>query len=333
MNPLSSAEAALIRAAGTLTSAVGRGGRGLLVLIYHRVLDAPDVMWPDTIRAPQFAAQMDLLAECFNVLPLSEALARLQSRSLPPRAVSVTFDDGYADNLTVAAPIMRERGVRATVFIATDYLDGGIMFNDAIAEAMRRAPAHFDLSDLDLGVLELCDDHARRTAVSRLIGETKYRPPAERYAMAMEMLRRAGGADQFTLMLTTKQLCQLRDGGVEIGAHTATHPILTRVDPVAARNDMAQSKSVLESILKQPVRVFAYPNGRPGQDYDARHVSMARDIGFSAAVSTAWGAAHLNCDLHQIPRVAPWDTIASRYAARLVRSYLQRNVALADDCP
>ena len=83
MKPLSSAEAALFRAAGTLTSTVGRGGRGLLVLIYHRVLDAPDAMWPDTIRAPQFAAQMDLLAECFNVLPLSEALARLQSRSLP----------------------------------------------------------------------------------------------------------------------------------------------------------------------------------------------------------------------------------------------------------
>jgi peptidoglycan/xylan/chitin deacetylase (PgdA/CDA1 family) len=314
----------MVRTAGTIASRLGRGGRGLLILIYHRVLEAPDPLRRRTVHAAEFAAQMDLLSQCFNVLPLPEALARLQSRSLPPRAVSVTFDDGYADNLQVAVPIMRARGVHATVFIATGYLDGGIMFNDAITEAMRAAPAQFDLSDIGFGVLELGDHDARRAGISRLVGELKYRAADERRALAMEIFGRTGMAPPQNLMLTTPQVRELRDAGVEIGAHTASHPILSRLEPAAAREDIAQGKSALEGILGDPVRLFAYPNGRPDEDYHSGHVTMARDLGFSAALSTAWGAAYPGCDLFQVPRVAPWDTAASRYAARLVKSYAQR---------
>lgn len=317
-------EAALARVAGSVASSSGRGGRGLLILIYHRVLAAPDPLRSRTVNAADFTAQMDLVASCFNVLPLSEALDRLESRSLPARALSVTFDDGYADNLTVAAPIMRERGIRPTVFVATGYLDGGLMFNDAINEAVRAAPERMDLDDLGLGRLELPDVLARRAAIRRLIEELKYRPADERRALAGEIFRRAGATPPRDLMLTTPQLRALRDAGVEIGAHTATHPILTRLSPEAAREDIARSRHVLEGILGEPVRLFAYPNGRPGQDYDARHVAMVRELGFSAALSTAWGAAHAGCDQFQVPRVAPWDDSPRRYAARLVKSYLQR---------
>jgi peptidoglycan/xylan/chitin deacetylase (PgdA/CDA1 family) len=329
VKPLSSFETALFRAAGTLTSSVGRGGRGLLVLIYHRVLEAPDPMRSRTVQAPEFAAHMDLVASCFNVLPLSEALGRLKSRSLPSRALSVTFDDGYADNLTVAAPIMRERGVSATVFVATGYLDGGVMFNDAITESMRNAPSRFDLSDLGLGVLELGNDLARRAAIARLIGEIKYRPAVDRRSLAMEILGRAGAEPPRHLMMTSAQVRELRDGGVEIGAHTATHPILARLEPTEARDDIARSRQMLEELLGDPVRLFAYPNGRPGEDYDVRHVRMVRELGFEAALSTAWGAAHHGCDLFQVPRVAPWDPSAFRYGARLVRAYSQRTYPLA----
>jgi len=328
MNRLSPLGCALVRGAGTVASLLGPGGRGLLVLIYHRVLAVPDPLSEGDVDATRFAGQMDLLASCFSVLPLSEALERLPSGSLPPRAVSVTFDDGYADNLEVALPIMRRYGVRATVFVASSYLDGGLMFNDAVIQAVRQAPARVDLSDLGFGVLDLPDVQSRRAAIGRLIGELKYRPPAERRERAMEMLERTGGSAP-QLMLTTRQVRALRDAGVEIGAHTATHPILTRIEPATAREDMAQSKDVLEGILGEPVRLFAYPNGRPCRDYDARHVTMARELGFAAAVSTAWGAAYPDCDLFQVPRVAPWDATATRYSTRLVKSYAQRGHTVA----
>jgi len=200
------------------------------------------------------------------------------------------------------------------------------MFNDAVIEAVRQAPEHLDLSDLGLGVIDLPDVRSRRTAIERLIDEIKYRPAAERREQALEILGRAGGPHP-SPMLTTAQVRQLRDAGVEIGAHTATHPILTTIGSAEAREEMAQSKEVLEEILRERVGVFAYPNGRPGRDYDACHVTLARDLGFTAAVSTAWGAAHRGCDLFQVPRVAPWDTTARRYAARLLRSYAQRDFA------
>jgi peptidoglycan/xylan/chitin deacetylase (PgdA/CDA1 family) len=324
MKRLSPLEAVMARTAGTITSGLRRGGRSLLILIYHRVLEAPDPLRRRTVDAAEFASQMDLLAQCFNVLPLPEALARLHSRSLPPRAVSVTFDDGYADNLLVALPIMRARGVQPTIFVATSYLDGGIMFNDAITEALRVAPRRFDLSDIGLGVIELGDHESRRMAIGRLIGELKYRPASERRSLAMEIVSRAQSDIPRDLMLTTSQVRELRAAGVDIGAHTATHPILSRLEPAAAREDMARGKEVLEGILGEPVRHFAYPNGRPDEDYRAEHVAMARELGFSAALSTAWGAGHPGCDAFQVPRVAPWDTETPRYAARLVKSYAQR---------
>lgn len=329
MKRLPTIPAALVRMAGTVASAAGRGDRGLLIMIYHRVLEAPDPLRPRTPDAVAFSAQMDLVASCFNVLPLDEALDRMQSGSLPARALCVTFDDGYADNLSVAAPIMRQHGVHATVFVATGYLDGGLMFNDAITEAIRGAPSSLDLSDLGLGEFELVDDQRRLAAIRRLVGELKYRPAEERRDVATEIFRRAGTEVPGDMMLTTAQLRQLRDSGIAIGAHTETHPILSRLEPVAARNDMARGKEALEAIVGETIRLFAYPNGRPGEDFDGRHVAMARELGFSAALSTAWGAAHRGCDLFQVPRVAPWDAQSWRYAARLVRSYLQRQYPMA----
>ena len=78
----------------------------------------------------------------FSVLPLADGVERLYDGTLPASALAVTFDDGYADNLAVAAPLLRKHGVPATLFIATGYVDGGAMWNDIVIEAFRDdAPA------------------------------------------------------------------------------------------------------------------------------------------------------------------------------------------------
>jgi peptidoglycan/xylan/chitin deacetylase (PgdA/CDA1 family) len=325
LNPV---ESVLLRAGARLASGSQRSA-ALLVLIYHRVLHAPDPLLPEEPDAAGFAQQLDLLGDHFTVLPLREAVARLARHSLPPRSVCITFDDGYANNCDVAAPLLSARGMPATVFVAPGFLSGGRMFNDTIIEALRRAPEQFDLGDIGLGQHVLSDDAARRRAIASIIPALKHLPPGLRSERATALAERAGGVLPTDLMMSDAQVLQLHHGGIEIGAHTLNHPILASVDEDTARHEIVASKARLEDIIGAPVTSFAYPNGRPGRDYGPRDVALARAAGFELALSTAWGAATAGRDVFQIPRVAPWDRTAPRFGLRLVRAYRERNAAVA----
>jgi len=267
---------------------------------------------------------MDLVARLFNVLSLGEAIERLRSRSLPPRAVAITFDDGYVNNLEVAAPILAARGLTATFFITTGFIEGGQMFNDLVIEAVRGAPGDLDLRPLGLQHYALDSLERRRQAIDWILQRLKYLAPAERLRQAEAIAGIAGVSGRMQLMMTERQLRELASHGMEIGAHCVTHPILARLPAEAARHEILSSKDRLEAILGTAVRTFAYPNGRPGTDYAREHVAMVREAGFSAAVSTAWGAASNGVDYYQVPRVAPWDRSALKYGLRMVRSFTQR---------
>lgn len=328
MSKLSTLESGLIRAGGTLLS---RGGAqaSLLVLIYHRVLPAPDPMLPSEPDAATFAQQMDLLAQNFVVLPLREGVARLRQGQLPARAVCITFDDGYANNFTVALPILRERALPATVFVAPAYLDGGCMFNDMIFEACRAAPEELDLADFGMGQLSLAGAPERIRAAQQIVDQWKYLPRQERQQRAEQLAERVGAAPHTGLMMTEQQVARMPHEGIEIGAHTMTHPILARTQPDEARDEIVRSRRRLEDIIGAPVFSFAYPNGKPGRDYAREHVNIVREAGFELAVSTSWGTATAQSDPFQIPRIAPWDRHPLRYAARMVNAYRERNFACA----
>jgi peptidoglycan/xylan/chitin deacetylase (PgdA/CDA1 family) len=329
LDELSTFESRLIRVAGRLLSRTGRAA-SLLVLIQHRVLPKPDPLLPGDPDAAFFASQVELLAQHFNVLPLREAVRRLRDGTLPARTVCITFDDGYADNCTVAAPILASRGVPATMFIATGYLNGGRMFNDTVMEALRRAPSgDLDLRALGLPRFELTDDAGRFRAASEIITGLKYLAPEERARRANEVAEHIGAPLPDDLMMKDAQVEQLAAMGFEIGAHTVNHPILTSVDETIAWSEIERSRHLLEDLTRAPVRSFAYPNGRPLQDYGRGHVELVRRAGFDVAVSTAWGAATAESDELQIPRIAPWDASARRYAARMLRAYRQRAFLIA----
>ena len=79
------------------------------MMIFHRVLPEPDPLFPGEPDADRFDAQLALLEHWFNILPLPDAIRGLREERLPPRPLTITFDDGYADNCTVALPILRHR--------------------------------------------------------------------------------------------------------------------------------------------------------------------------------------------------------------------------------
>lgn len=302
----------------TLLSPGGTRGR-LSILIFHRVLPKPDPLAPDEPDAAAFEEQMRWVRTWFNVLPLATAVEMLYAARLPPRALAITFDDGYADNAELAAPILQRLGLTATFFVSTGSLSGGCMWNDRIIEAIRQfSGVRLDLTGIGHGVADLTTPDARRQAIAGLLNGIKHLAPAERLAAVDAVVATAGGGTEPALMMNAAQVQSLIGLGMDVGAHTVSHPILTRLDPASAKQEILQSKGHLEEILGQPVLLFAYPNGVPRQDYVAEHVQMVRDCGFAAAVSTAWGTATPSSDRFQLPRFTPWDRARWRYGARML---------------
>jgi peptidoglycan/xylan/chitin deacetylase (PgdA/CDA1 family) len=317
------------RSAFALASPGGQGGR-LSILIFHRVLAAPDALFPEEPDAAQFEALMAHVAARFRVLPLSDAIDALRHGTLPSRALAITFDDGYADNLSIALPILQRHRVPATVFVASGYLDGGAMWNDLVIEALRTtARDTLDLATIGLGRFTLDSTAARRHAIDAILAHLKYLPQAEREAHARRTLDLAAVDAPHGLMLTRPALAALAAAGVGIGAHTVTHPILARLDADAARREIAVSKHDLEAVAGKPVRLFAYPNGKPARDYTPEHVRMVAAAGFTAALSTAPGVARRDADVYQLPRFTPWSRKPLRFDLMMLRNLRQRDARAA----
>ena len=295
----------------------------LSILIFHRVLPRVDALFPQEQDARRFAEVLSWVGRWFQVMPLDEAVLRLRNETLPARAAAITFDDGYADNATHALPILLHHGMVATFFVATGFLDGGRMWNDSIIEAVRGCRGKvLDLRDLGLGIHPVESTPQRCIAIVALLRQIKYLEPTRRREAVAFVKATVGVNLPEDLMMSSKQVIQLHQAGMQIGAHTCTHPILTRLSDAEALNEIKGSKLALESLLGDPVNLFAYPNGQPGKDYQAQHARMVQQAGFIGAVSTSPGAATRQIDVFQLPRFSPWDAGSFRYGVRMLANML-----------
>jgi peptidoglycan/xylan/chitin deacetylase (PgdA/CDA1 family) len=299
------------------------GTRALSILIYHRVLAGPDPLLPDVPDVAAFDRQMRLLKRFFRVMPLPAAVRQLRQGTLPSRALCVTFDDGYADNAELALPVLQRHGLHATFFIATAYLNGGRMWNDEVIDYVRQAPAgRLDFSITGCGSLPGFTHAQKRQAIDQVLMQLKYLPFARRQMMA----ERLAPSRRQPLMMNSGQIHQLLAAGMELGAHTHRHPILAAMPDDDAYADIAEGKAALEALAGRQVTMFAYPNGKPGADYDQRHVDMVRSLGFEAALSTVAGTAGPGSDPWQLPRYTPWERDSARFLVRLLQNRYRENV-------
>ncbi|NOT12409.1 MAG: polysaccharide deacetylase family protein [Methylococcaceae bacterium] len=310
----------LLRLVCTSVSGLGRQKK-LFILIYHQVMDQPDFMRPWEIDKAAFSWQMALLAKYFNVLPLHDALENIANDSLPSRAICITFDDGYANNVTNALPILMVHKLPAIFFIASGYLDGGRMWNDSVIEGIRTLTTPtLDLTAMGLTSYDIGTPDKKADAAVEIIRQIKHLQPDVRskYADHIASLAKTMPDD---LMMSSEQLVQLHASGMEIGGHTVTHPILATLTPDAVKQEVIDNKIALETLLNTSIRYFAYPNGKPDQDYLQDQVSIIKACGYDAALSTQAGVTQKYQDRWQLSRFTPWDNNPIRFMLRIVMMY------------
>lgn len=308
-----------------MTRLVSPGGhRGnLSVFFFHRVVPVRDPLSPGEPTANEFDTMMGWVQRQFNVIPLAEAVRRLADGCLPPASAAITFDDGYRDNLEIAAPILTRRELPATLFVATGFIDGGIMFNDVVIEAVRAtAMPRLELPEFGIGPLPMDSLEQRRRALSLLLPAIKYLPAESRREAVEGLAKKARVTLPRNLMMTAGQLREFSALGFGIGSHTENHPILAVLPDSEAYIEISRGRDSLERILDQRIGLFAYPNGRWGRDFDQRHIVMAKKCSFDAAFSTDPGVSNISSDILNLPRFTPWDQTASCFHLRMLANCL-----------
>jgi peptidoglycan/xylan/chitin deacetylase (PgdA/CDA1 family) len=263
----------------------------LVVLAWHNV--EPTWCFPAAAGAgPRgLEQQLRFLRRAANVVPLEAALDTLaDGRPLPPRAVALTFDDGYLDTLRVAVPLLTRLRLPATCFLVPDLLSGLVRpWWELLAWALTRSTR--ETLTWEGRVVRLRTPGERRAAATATLELLKRRSQAvrdEAIADLVEQCRPRGGLDDRGLFLDWAGATELVRRGVAVASHSGRHTILSQETGDDQERDLADARQALERELGVPVRLLAYPNGRRS-DYDQATIAAARAAGYDFALTTLEG--------------------------------------------
>jgi len=274
-----------------------RRPRMLRILAYHRIGSVDherSYLDPTLITASplQFRQQMEFLAENYYVVSLDELLSSLASRSaLPPRSVLITFDDGYRDFLDVAWPVLARLRLPAVLFVATDYLSQARPWYwwDRLWLACT-STEHEELVLGQVGRWPLRTREERIAAFRELKSMVVQLENDRALALVDEIIAAIGAVNgaRSDVLLTWDDVRRLSRAGAYIGAHTCSHPILSRISLEQARAEIVGSQTALESELGHVWPVFAYPRGHASDIGDGVRKIVAAE-GFAVAVTMISG--------------------------------------------
>lgn len=341
----------VLRRAGSRLRRLPRKGRSKapFVLLYHRISEPSSDPQLLSVAPERFSQHLDFVAENYQPLKLGELLARVRDREPADRCLALTFDDGYADNLLQAKPLLEKRGIPATVFATTAHVrDQQPFWWDELARLLLepgrlppvllipidRSEFRFELGADAVYGLEtavsrqnwsILDDHdpGPRQAVYRELAlrlKTLDGPIRE---SALGVLRATSipdaGDGSSGRPLTEGELSDLAAGDlIEVGAHTHSHPVLANLAPERQAEEIAGSKAFLEEALGVRIQSFAYPYGSSA-DFDETTARAVSAAGFEHACTSLPGRLVAGTDPLRIPRIVVRDWKAEQLQLELAR--------------
>ena len=269
----------------------------LRVLLYHRIDErGPEqaVLNPDitTASPAHFEWQLQHLARFYHPVSATEVLAAVEGRhALPPRAVLLTFDDGYRDFRELAWPLLKEYRMPAVLFVPTDFLDGGrrIFWADALWRMVKET-THSRVFVPGLGIRPLATPRERLQTFREIVDWLKAGPPRGR-TVGLARLGEVFGVqpEPTRAFLNWPEVRQLAADRVTIAGHSRTHERLDQLDKQALRTEIDGCRADLVRELGGCAPLFAYPYG----EANASAVQAVRDSGVALGFTTVCGASDL----------------------------------------
>jgi peptidoglycan/xylan/chitin deacetylase (PgdA/CDA1 family) len=319
------------------------------ILGYHRVADLPSDPQLLAVTPENFEKHLQIIREHFPILSLEELYQCLQRGEIPPRAVAVTFDDGYADNLYNAKPLLERYEVPAAIFVTTGYLGRkrefwwdeleGLLLQPGTLPRELRLQINgksfaWDLDEAAYYPEENWEKHrhwnllqhdlpGRRHLLYKRLHRMLLRlAVSERDQILAELRDWRGGQQNGRYshrIMSPDELTRVAAGGlVSIGSHSVNHPLLSSVARGEGIKEILESKTTLEQILERPVTGFSYPYGS-WTAFTRQTVDILRESGYEWACAGFPGAVAKTTGRWQLPRflVRNWD--GEEFRERLTR--------------
>lgn len=296
-----------------------RNGRVGIILMYHRVNDEDDPFFP-SLDVASFEAQLDYVRATYRVESM-DALARWLREGPPgPPRVALTIDDGYADTHGIVLPRLRERGLPATLFLATaPPEEGRLLWLDRLRSLLKLTPAsRMEIPERGLGPWPLVTPEERLSAVERIAAHLKGASSAEVDDVVGELWHRLDGDSLRSLPvpLSWGQARELAAAGVEIGGHTHRHFVLSHLGRDEARREIARSLDLVRERVGHVASGFAFPNGTR-DDYTPETLDLLRELQMEWACTTSPGFATEASAPLELPRVYTSMDTLPLFACRL----------------
>ena len=287
---------------------------GALVLGYHRVADTPRDPYSLCVTPDNFAEQLAVIRQVMDPVSLSDVVSGMRNGTTLRRAVAITFDDGYVDNLRSAAPLLEKYGVPATVFVVASKRGRGFWWDELarIIYSASELPDELALIIKGRQFHRSIQQSGTRGTRDRLIADL-YRllrplPPQEREDSITQLGDWAGVpfdpemSEPSTRTMLPDELVKLASSELlEVGSHSLTHPILSAIPSESVQVEVRRSKSQLEAIIGRPVSKFSYPDGAMSRAVQAEVMSA----GYMCACSSQPGLAGSHSRLFGLPRIWP----------------------------
>lgn len=292
------------------------GRRGVLGLCYHGVVGevhtATDFLYRNTVSVTEFRSHLEFLTRHFHPISASELVSFWHSgQALKPRSVLVTFDDGYRNNLTQAAPILMNYGVPALFSVTTGYIGStDVLWPDEVNLRVLSWPrATIPGPSLTGPVwLPVPDDHAGRIGLAERIRAACKSLPSEISSAYLSSLREISCKTiddrdhELFEFLSWDDVRSLSNKGFEIGSHTVSHPILTQISTDRLEFELSESKRRIEEELQEGCVAFVYPNGQ-AEDISSEVVAAVQRAGYLLGLSNTGSYASFSGNRFCLSRI------------------------------